>query len=135
MLETEQAYLTEMCTCSNPRWRHEDVFTSRGHGGIPNGVCQKFTWDSKTGPYAVVDLSSSAWDAVERSLTPEQDESDDGPPWCFCGHNAESHDTDGPSPFCDGCATEESGDGVEIADPFHAYQAATDATGRDLPSE
>lgn len=64
-------------------------------------------------------------------------EGEDGP-FCYCGHGPDSHKTFANGAWCEGC---EFGDGAapngdeddEPTDANHAYEAVTDAEGRDLP--
>ena len=46
------AFFQERCTCGNSRSLHGDGFGGApGHGNIP-GICPKYTWDGKSGPFA-----------------------------------------------------------------------------------
>lgn len=49
---SEDAYDTEVCTCGEKRKDHNDNLGAKGHGGIP-GKCVKYTWNGKSGPFAV----------------------------------------------------------------------------------
>lgn len=53
----ERAYQTERCTCGRLRSEHGDIHysgvpTTKGHGTVP-GKCLRYTWDGKSGPFAV----------------------------------------------------------------------------------
>lgn len=52
----DEAYNTEVCTCTAKRSEHADRFPgtaiARGHGELARTDCVKFTWDGRSGPYA-----------------------------------------------------------------------------------
>lgn len=67
-----------------------------------------------------------------------RDDDTDRPPYCFCGHIESAHqpvsgdDRDAGATVCVDCQSTGSDDYENNADPYHSYEAATDAEGRDL---